>query len=103
MNRKEQERAWIEARKLKLVGSVLAASDQELFVEATFETHFGGFFRQQDFWKPFEQACCAVFEGKSWNMQRQLMLAFSLPQEVNAKNPRVRANGLNCRAFVPRT
>lgn len=103
MNRKEQERAWIEARKLKLVGSVLAASDQELFVEATFETHFGGFFRQQDFWKPFEQACCAIFEGKPWSMQRQLMLASSLPQEVNAKDPRVQANGLNCRAFVPQT
>ncbi|TYZ67991.1 hypothetical protein PybrP1_012502 [[Pythium] brassicae (nom. inval.)] len=88
MDRKEQERAWIEARKLRLVGSVLAASDQELFVEATFATHFGQFFRQLEFWGPFEQACCAVFEGRPWSVQRQLMLSYSLPQEVNAKDPR---------------
>uniref|UniRef100_K3WNH5 Uncharacterized protein n=1 Tax=Globisporangium ultimum (strain ATCC 200006 / CBS 805.95 / DAOM BR144) TaxID=431595 RepID=K3WNH5_GLOUD len=88
MNNKEQTRAWIEARKLQLVGSVLAARDQELFIEATFATHFGRFFRQQEFWQPFEQACCAVYEGKPWHMQRQLMLAFSLPQEMNAKDAR---------------
>lgn len=90
MSRKEPERAWIEARKLQLVGSVLAASDQEVFIEATFATHFGAFFRQPDFWTPFELACCAVVEGKPWSAQRQLMLAFSLPQEVNAKDQRVR-------------
>lgn len=96
MNRQEQERAWIEERKLKLVGSVLAASDQELFIEATFATHFGRFFRQTEFWAPFEQACCAVFEGKPWHEQRQLMLSLSLPQEVNAKDPRVRASCERC-------
>lgn len=96
MNQKEQERAWIEARKRRLVGSVLAASDHEVFVEATFATHFGAHFRQQAFWSAFEQACCAAIESKPWSVERQLMLSYSLPQEVNAKDARVRR-----RSFPP--
>lgn len=86
----QQQRLALDARRRLLVGSVLAASDQEQCVEATFATHFAAHVREPRFWPAFEQACCAAYEDQSWHLPRQLMIAFSLPQEINAKDERVR-------------
>ncbi|RLN60799.1 hypothetical protein BBJ28_00022406, partial [Nothophytophthora sp. Chile5] len=80
------DRAWIEARRRLLVGSVLASSGQEQVIEASFATHFNRHLPEPGFWQAFEQACCAAMDRKPWHTPRQLMLSYSLPQQVNAKD-----------------
>lgn len=89
-----EERAQILARRKLLVGNVLAASDQEQAIEASFESQFGAQIPEPRFWRAFEQACCAVYDGQPWHMPRQLMLSNSLPQQINAKDERVHSSTL---------
>jgi hypothetical protein len=85
------DRERMLARRRVLVGSVLTLGEQDHeAVEASFETHFSVHLRDERFWLAFKQACAAVRDGESWAMQRQLLLAFSLPQQVNGKDTRVR-------------
>ncbi|KAL4124297.1 hypothetical protein PRIC2_010134 [Phytophthora ramorum] len=79
---------WIEARRRILVGSILAPSDKDQFIEASFATHFGRNLPEPRFWAAFGQACSFAAEGVPWHEPRQLMLSHSLPQQVNGKDAR---------------
>ncbi|KAG7379854.1 hypothetical protein PHYPSEUDO_008072 [Phytophthora pseudosyringae] len=79
---------WIAARRQVLVGSILAPSDNDQFIEASFATHFGRNVPERGFWAAFEQACSLAAEGLPWHTPRQLMLSYSLPQQVNGKDAR---------------
>lgn len=86
------ERERMLARRRVLIGSALTLGEQDhVAVEASFETHFSRHLRDERFWQAFKQACAAVRAGESWAMPRQLLLAFSLPQQVNGKDTRVRS------------
>ncbi|KAL3656796.1 hypothetical protein V7S43_018253 [Phytophthora oleae] len=84
----ESDREGIEARRRVLVGSILAPSDKDQFIEASFATHFGRNVPELGFWTAFDQACSFVAEGASWHTPRQLMISHSLPQQVNGKDAR---------------
>ncbi|POM70791.1 Ankyrin repeat, PH and SEC7 domain containing protein secG-like, partial [Phytophthora palmivora] len=80
------DREWIETRRRILVGSILAPSDKDQFIEASFSTHFGRNIPKHGFWEAFNQACSFAADGMPWHTPRQLMLSHSLPQQVNAKD-----------------
>ncbi|KAE9343756.1 hypothetical protein PF008_g9545 [Phytophthora fragariae] len=84
----QADREWIEARRRILVGSILAPSDKDQFIEASFATHFGRNVPEPGFWAAFEQACSFAADGIPWHQPRQLMLSYSLPQQVNGKDAR---------------
>ncbi|KAG6583214.1 Ankyrin repeat, PH and SEC7 domain containing protein secG-like [Phytophthora cinnamomi] len=84
----QPDREWIEARRRILVGSILAPSDKDQFIEASFATHFGRNVPEPGFWAAFEQACSFAAEGILWHTPRQLMISYSLPQQVNGKDAR---------------
>jgi hypothetical protein len=85
----ELDRESIEARRRILVGSILAPSDKDQFIEASFATHFGRNLPEAGFWAAFEKACSFAAEGLPWHQPRQLMLSYSLPQQVNGRDARV--------------
>ncbi|GLD98220.1 hypothetical protein PINS_up006917 [Pythium insidiosum] len=85
-----EEREAIEARRRRLVGSELTTGPPSECVEATFPTRFRRFFREPSFWDAFQTAWQAAANGAPWHQARQLMLSFSLPQEINAKDELVR-------------
>ncbi|TMW66973.1 hypothetical protein Poli38472_012089 [Pythium oligandrum] len=76
----------IEARRRRLVGTVLTTGPPSECIETTFSRRFGRHFHEPAFWDAFEDACRAVNEGKPWYQARQLLLSFSWPQEINAKD-----------------
>ncbi|KAF1784472.1 hypothetical protein PC129_g3755 [Phytophthora cactorum] len=78
----------IEARRQLLVGSILAPSDKDQFIEASFATHFGRNVPEPGFWAAFNQACSFAADGTPWHQPRQLMLSYSLPQQINGKDSR---------------
>ncbi|KAK1946210.1 Ankyrin-1 [Phytophthora citrophthora] len=82
------DRAGIEARRRILVGSILAPSDKDQFIEASFSTHFGRNIPELGFWKAFDEACSLAAEEAPWHLPRQLMISHSLPQQVNGKDAR---------------
>ncbi|EEY65361.1 uncharacterized protein PITG_17017 [Phytophthora infestans T30-4] len=84
------DHAWLEARRRALVGSILAPSDKDQFIEASFATHFGRNVPEPGFWTAFDQACSFAADGAPWHQSRQLMLSYSLPQQINGKDFRVR-------------
>ncbi|KAJ0407177.1 hypothetical protein P43SY_001135 [Pythium insidiosum] len=79
-----EEREAIDARRRRLVGSALTTGAPWECVEATFPTRFRRFFGQPAFWDAFQTACQGAATGTPWHQARQLMLSFSLPQEINA-------------------
>lgn len=80
------EREERERRLRLLVGSTLSIGAPRECIEATFRSRFGKFFGQPLFWDAFESACVAVDRRQPWHTTRQLMLSYSLPQEVNTKD-----------------
>ncbi|KAG7394059.1 hypothetical protein PHYBOEH_005885 [Phytophthora boehmeriae] len=88
MEKAEQGREWIEARRKLLVGSILAPSDKDQFIEASFATHFSHNLKEPGFWSAFAQACSFAADGLPWHTPRQLMISHSLPQQVNGKDAR---------------
>ncbi|KUF83461.1 Ankyrin-1 [Phytophthora nicotianae] len=79
---------WIESRRRILVGSILAPSDKDQFIEASFATHFRRNLPEPGFWVAFNQACSFATDGIPWHQPRQLMLSYSLPQQINGKDSR---------------
>ncbi|DAZ92464.1 TPA: hypothetical protein N0F65_012694 [Lagenidium giganteum] len=83
-----KEREELEERRRRLVGSFLAANGKESHIEQTFAHSFGRWLKHQAFWDAFDQACENTMLGQPWQIPRQMMISFSLPQEVNGQDER---------------